>query len=220
MDLKVLRLIVLGEFIVLLVIAAGYLIFIAGDPGESSHQGSLPTQSPTGSSSLPCPTPTPRPGAYDPGTSWVVSPVSTPVPTPVSGTNGTPTTPTPVPAPTPLPVISGIATDWGSDKTSYSRGETAIGWTYVTNTGNVPITQIDFTITIKRTIFFVPVEMVFPFITTGLNIPPGVKQQVAFSISIPSDYQGISTAGDYQLTAVASLAGTEIGRDSRNIKIV
>jgi hypothetical protein len=217
MDIKVLRLIVLGEFIVLLIIAAGYLIFIAGDPGESSHPGSLPTQSPTGSSlssSLPCPTPTPSPGAYDPGTQWVVSPVDIPVSTPVSGTNGTPSTPTPV------PVISGRATDWGSDKSSYSRGETATGWTYVTNTGNVPITQIDFAFVIKRTIFFMPVEKVFTYNATGLNIPPGVKQQVAFSISVPSDYQGISTAGDYQLTAVALLAGTDIGSDSRNIKIV
>jgi hypothetical protein len=47
-----------------------------------------------------------------------------------------------------------------------------------------------------------------------------VKQQVAFSQSIPSDYQGVSTAGDYKLLVKASLNGNEIGSFSKNIKIV
>jgi len=88
------------------------------------------------------------------------------------------------------------------------------------NTGNVPIDQIDFIIVVSKTIWFVPVQKTFTFNATGLNIPPVVKQQVAFSLSIPSDYQGISTAGDYRLTATAYLAGNEIGSFSKNIKIV
>ncbi len=211
MDLKVLRLIVLCEFIAILIIAAGYIIFIAGDSGESPHQGSLPTQSPAESSSQPGPTPTPLPGAYDPDTGWVITLPDTSVPTLPPGTGGTPT---------PVPVISGKATDWGSDESTYSRGATATGWAYVTNTGNVPISQIDFTIVIKRTIFFVPVSKTYSFSATGLDIRPGMKEKVSFSLSIPSEYQGMSTAGDYQLTATAMLDGKEIGNYSRDIKIV
>jgi len=152
------------------------------------------------------------------------APVS-PTPTPSAGTDVTPVpstepTATPVPTPTPQPVISGMATDWGSDKNTYSGGETATGWAYVTNTGNVPIDQINFTLVIKRTIFSTPVSRTNYYISTGLNIQPGMKQQVAFSQSIPSEYEGIPTAGDYELTVTASLNGDEIGSYTENIKIV
>lgn len=225
MNAKVSKLAVFCAFIVVSVFAAGCIFSGAGNSGESAPQASAP---PSGSSagliSVPGPSATTLPGTYvvSPGTNG--TPVS-PAPTPKPGINGTSTpTPrpsvTPVPTATPKPVISGKASDWGSDKSTYSRGNTATGWTYVTNTGNVPIEQIDFTFAIKRTIFFVPVSKTYTYSATGLNILPGTKQQVAFSLSIPSDYQGVSTAGDYQLTATASLAGTEIGSDSRNIKIV
>jgi hypothetical protein len=138
-----------------------------------------------------------------------------PSPTPVI----TPS-PTPGPGVSPYPVQSVQLSDWGADRDTYARGETATGWVYVTNTGNVPVDEIDFTLVIRKTIFFVPVEKTFSYNTTGLNIPPGQKRQVEFSQVIPSDYEGISTAGDYKLSVTAYLAGRAIGSYSRDIKVV
>lgn len=188
-------------------LVAGMWIFSVTHPPVAT-----PTPAPT-------PTSTPREaeatGPVSPApTSAYVQPTATP--TPVPGTF----VPTPVPTSTPTPIVSGAAMDWGSDKSTYRRGESATGWAYVENTGNVPITRIDFTLTIKRTILFVPVTKTFQYAATGLNIAPGEKKQVAFSQTIPSDYEGISTAGDYKLTVTATLDGKQIGTTERDIRIV
>jgi|AGTN01.3.fsa_nt_gi hypothetical protein len=122
-------------------------------------------------------------------------------------------------SPTPVPVISGKAKDWGTDKDTYARGDTATGWVYITNTGNVPIDKIDFTIVIKRTVLFIPFEQsASP--SMPVNILPGETQRVEFSQAIPAEYKGMSTAGDYQLTVTAKLAGSEIKDGfSKNIKV-
>jgi hypothetical protein len=122
--------------------------------------------------------------------------------------------------PSAQPVMSGQAKDWGTSKDTYARGETATGWVYVTNTGNVPIDKIDFIITIKKTVFFIPIEKSYDYSKTGLSIAPGDTQRVEFTQAIPSEYSGVSTAGDYQLTVTAKLAGQEIGHYSKGIKVV
>jgi hypothetical protein len=116
--------------------------------------------------------------------------------------------------------LSGQANDWGTSKDAYARGDTAIGWVYVTNTGNVPINTIDFTMVIKKTILFFPVEKSADYSKTGLDIKPGETQRVEFSQSIPAEYSGMSTAGDYQFTVTAKLAGKDIGSFSKGMKIV
>ena len=135
------------------------------------------------------------------------------------GTNRSTVTPTPSPSPTPVPVVSGSADNWGTSKDSYARGETATGYVYVTNTGNVPITQIDFTIVIKKTILFFPIEKSYSYNKAGLNIQPGKTERVEFSQSIPVEYEGISTAGNYLFTVTASLAGKSIGSFAKGITI-
>ncbi|OPY26041.1 MAG: hypothetical protein A4E28_02755 [Methanocella sp. PtaU1.Bin125] len=229
MDAKILKLTVFCAFIVVAVIVAGCIFSSINDVAESTPE---PCPSPSTSPGQTVPpsqsggSPTPVPGVYIPGTIGGGNSVYIPVPTQAPGTGpsqGTPTpmpTPTPVPAVTPVPVISATTSDWGSDKDVYPRGSTATGWVYVTNTGNVPIDRVDFIILIQRTIFFVPVSKTFTYNATGLNIQPGSKQQVAFSLSIPADYEGISTAGDYRLTATAYLGGNQIGSYSKNLKIV
>jgi uncharacterized membrane protein len=96
----------------------------------------------------------------------------------------------------------------------------ATGWTYITNNGNVPITQIDFSVSVKRYLFGFPVEKSYTYSKTGLNIAPGEKQKVEFSQSIPAEYSGMSTAGDYQFVVSASLDGKEIGSFTKDIKVV
>jgi hypothetical protein len=66
----------------------------------------------------------------------------------------------------------------------------------------------------------VPVEKSAPYSKTGLNIRPGETQRVEFSQSIPAEYSGMSTAGDYQFHVTAKLAGNEIGSYSKGMKIV
>ncbi len=197
-------------------LAVSGCLFSAGQP-DASPTPVAGTPTPPGSAT-PLPpgvTPTAFPG-FDvpPGTTWVWTPGSgdgatgnyTEIfPTPAPGTNETNQTVSPTPSP--QPIVSATANDWGTSKDTYARGETATGWVYVTNTGNVPIDTIDFTIVIKKTIFFFPVEKSSDYSKTGLNIAPGETQRVEFSQAIPAEYSGMSTAGDYQLTVTAKLAG-------------
>jgi hypothetical protein len=163
-------------------------------------------------------TPTPQPGGYTlpdgytlPNGTWAWGPGN-------GDTNQDNYTVSPTPSPQPF--VSAQAKDWGTSKDTFARGETATGWVYVTNTGNVPIDALDFTIVIKKTIFFVPIEKSYDYGKTGLNIAPGETRRVEFSQAIPSEYSGVSTAGDYQLTVTAKLAGEEIGHYSKGIKVV
>jgi len=184
------------SFVVLAVIAS--LLVISGCLFSSGRQDASPT---------PAVMPTPLPGGYRlPDGTWTTGDSGQDGYTGLSSSS--------------QPVVSRQAKDWGTGKSTYARGETAAGWVYVTNTGDVPISTVDFTITIKKTIFFIPIEKSYDYSKTGLNIAPGETQKVEFSQAIPSEYGGVSTAGDYQLTVKAKLAGQEIGSYTKDIKVV
>jgi hypothetical protein len=130
-------------------------------------------------------------------------------------------TPTPLPPTgTPVPGPTANLTGWGTDRDTYARNSTATGWVNVTNTGSVPIDQVDFAIVIKRTILFVPVEKSFSHSATSLDIRPGETKKVQFSLIIPAEYQGISTAGDYEFVVTASLAGKDLGNYKKSITVI
>jgi len=119
-----------------------------------------------------------------------------------------------------VPIISGKAENWGTSKDSYARGDTATGYVYVTNTGNVPIDKVDFSITVNKLIWGISVgEISSSNSQTGLNIKPGEMRRLEFSQSIPAEYSGISTAGDYKFAVTASLAGKTIGSFTKNIRV-
>jgi hypothetical protein len=84
----------------------------------------------------------------------------------------------------------------------------------------MPINEVEFTVVISRTVLFVPVEKTFSHNATGLNIRPGETKQVQFSVVIPAEYEGISTAGDYRFTATAAIAGRTAGTYSKGITVV
>jgi hypothetical protein len=209
------------------------LLVVSGCLFSSGHTDVSPAPAATGTPQPPGTTPTPThfPGFnVSPGTTWAWTPGtddSTPdnytelFPTPAPGANGTDgTNRTGSPTPSPQPVLSGTAKDWGTSKDTYARGDTATGWVYVTNTGNVPIDTVNFVIVIKRTVFFVPIEKSYDYSKTGLNIRSGETQRVEFSQLIPSEYSGMSTAGDYQFKVTAKLAGNDIGSFSKSMKVV
>jgi hypothetical protein len=130
--------------------------------------------------------------------------------------NGSPS-PSPMASPGPGPEAD--LAGWGTDKDTYARNDTATGWVNVTNTGSVPIDEIDFTVVIKRTVLFIPVEKTFTHNATGLDIRPGETEKVQFSVVIPAEYSGVSTAGDYQYAVTASVAGRKIGGYSKDITV-
>jgi hypothetical protein len=127
--------------------------------------------------------------------------------------------PSPLPAATPGPKQGADLAGWGTDGNVYARNATATGWVNVTNTGNASIDEVDFIVVIKRTVLFIPVEKTFSHNATGLGIRPGETKKVQFSVVIPAEYSGVSTAGDYQYTVTASVAGREIGRYSKDITV-
>ena len=201
-------------------------------PGGSNPAGAdnLPAATP-----VPTATPVPQwppgtPGAPDsPGnpSPAIPTPAPTPVgsPTPVPTVTPTPTqsasptaTPSPSPSVTPQPALGGRTSGWGTDKSTYNRGDTVTGWVDVTNTGTVPITEVDITLVLARTDF--PVSKTDNYKSQGLNVQPGQTQRITFSETIPPTYGGISTAGNYRLTASAYLAGNNIGSFTKYITIV
>jgi hypothetical protein len=128
-------------------------------------------------------------------------------------------TPAVTPTTNPKPQPEANLTGWGTDRETYARGDTANGWVDVLNTGSVPIDRIEFTIVIKRTILFLPVEKTFSYNATDLDIQPGKTKKVQFSQVIPAEYSGVSTAGDYQFMVTASIAGKEAGSFTRSVKV-
>jgi hypothetical protein len=136
-----------------------------------------------------------------------------------AGPSPTPVTPAVTPTRSPKPQPEANLTGWGTDRETYDRGATATGWVNVTNTGSVSIDEIDFTIAIKRTILFIPVEKTFSYNATDLDIRPGETKKVQFSQVIPAEYSGVSTAGDYQFMVTASIAGKEAGSFTRSVKV-
>ena len=116
--------------------------------------------------------------------------------------------------------MSAQLTGWGTDKDTYARGDTAIGWIYVLNTGNVPIDRVDIKVVVSRMIFFYRYSKEYDYSPTGLGIQPGENRRIEFNVLIPAEYQGISTAGDYNLDATVSVGGKQIGSFSKGMKVV
>lgn len=217
------------SFIILAILIS--LLAVSGCLFSAGHPDASPTPV-TGTPQPPGVTPTAFPG-FDipPGTTWAWTPggdgatdnYTQLFPTPAPGTNGTNGTVSPTPAPSstpaPVPIVSASTGEWGTSKDTYARGDTATGWVYVTNTGNVPLDTLDFTIVIKKTVFFIPIEKSQDYSKTGLNIAPGETRRVEFSQAIPAEYSGMSTAGDYTFTVTAKLAGNDIGSFSKGIRV-
>lgn len=183
------------------VLAAGYILVTA----LTSSAGPTPTPAPTAASS---PTPTP----YSTIPSGPFNPSGTP-------SNATyPVVPTPV-----RPVIKKTElVGWGTDKDSYNRGDTAITYITIKNTGTVPVDEARLDILVER---YVPVigyvNVQSPTTTlTGLNIQPGETKKAEYAIDIPNDYEGISTAGKYRFTIDVYVWDTEIGDDLKKEVVV
>lgn len=207
MKLKTTTLVIICVAITAAVVASGCIFWNSG----SQSQGH-PTTEPTPTAYI---TPEPRPSGSVLPTQWpVVQPGS-----PGDAQNGTETV-TPVPTQTGPVVTSAELASYGTDKNTYSRGDTAIGYIDVKNTGTAIIDRVDYSITVYKAIFgyYASVKSA-DYSSSSLGIQPGDTKRIQFSVAIPAEYQGISTAGDYRFDVVVKVADKQIGSFSKNVKV-
>jgi hypothetical protein len=112
--------------------------------------------------------------------------------------------------------------NYGTDKDTYNRGDTAKGFITLKNTGDTNINDVTISVSVARS---VPVLGMMTLGSqdiklTGLNIKPGETKNAEYSVTIPSDYKGLSTAGDYKVSGKAIVGGKDVGSFSKSIKVV
>lgn len=172
--------------------------------------------------------PTPQPWPIDEPGIPTVAPTAVPAwPTGEPGTPGTPgTTPAPVATVTPTPVSGAVDAEmvgYGTDKDTYSRGDTATCDVDIKNTGEVPIDKVEFIVNVFTTrpiIGTIHAIKNQEYVVDQLDIQPGETEKVAISVLIPSTYQGVSTAGDYRFEIVVRIGDEDIGSFSKEVKVV
>jgi len=197
--LTVAAVVVVGLVVLIAVVAAVYIMFtsLVGVPA--------PTQAPT--PELPM-TPTP----------YMVIPAG-----PVTSTpSGNPSSSAPA-VPTPVQPVVKMAqlVDYGTDKDTYKPGDTAITYIVIKNSGTVPITEATLNIKVERYVSVIGyVNVQNPTTTlTGLGIGPGETKRLEYSISIPGDYEGVSTSGKYRFTIDVLVWGNQIGEFTKEVTV-
>lgn len=178
----------------------------------SSLTGSTPTPVPT-----PAPTesPTEHPWSNYTPSSQPYHPLPTPTQIP-----GTPTvTPTAAPTPTGPVVVDAQFIEGGSDKDVYNKGDNAICYVVIKNTGNTVLNRIDFNIDVYKQIFgYMKVISSSPS-SDNQNIAPGETKRVEFSVTIPSDYKGVSTSGNYRFDVTVMVGGKTVGSFTKYVSV-
>lgn len=117
-------------------------------------------------------------------------------------------------------VVSAKLLAHGTDKATYNRGETATGFFDLENTGSTAIDAVTTAVTVSRSVPFLgKVSQSVDHTFEGLGIGPGETRRIEFSEEIPSEYKGISTAGDYTFDVAVSSGGVEIGDFAEHVKV-
>jgi len=201
--LKTVLLVATGLIVLVAVIAAGYMVF-------SAVLGSSPpviTPTPVIDTNVPTPVPT----------TYVVVPSGTFMPTVVPSSGSVTINPTPVQP----QVKSAELVGYGTDKDTYSSGDTAMVYITITNTGNVVIDNATLNVTVSRYISIIGYLNVDNTVEplTDLNIQPGKTQNNTYKFTIPTQWKGISTAGDYQFNINVYVWGSNIGNFTKKVTV-
>jgi hypothetical protein len=187
---------VIGLIVLATVLAAGYLLVSA----LTGTTGPTPTAAPGAS-------PTPGPDSSIPSGPLVGTP-----------SNSTyPFVPTPV-----QPVVkSAELAGWGTDKDTYNRGDTAITYIIIKNTGTVTVNEARLDVEVERYVSVIGYVSVQSSTTTltGLDVRPGETKKAEYAVTIPSDYEGMSTAGKYRFTIDVSVWDTKIGDFQKDVEV-
>ena len=201
--LKTVLLVAAGLIVLVAVIAAGYMVF-------SAVLGSSPpviTPTPVIDTSAPTPVPT----------TYVVVPSGTFMPTVVPSSGSTTVNPTPVQP----QVENAELVGYGTDKDTYNSGDTAMVYITIANTGNVVIDNATLDVAVSKYFSIIGYQNVEnpSESLTGLNIQPGQTQNATYDITIPSQYEGLSTAGDYQFKVNVYVWGDNIGNFTKKVTV-
>ncbi len=176
----------------------------------------------------PAPSVTVGPTAYLPGG----SPTAVPG---ISVETRNVSTPTPVATVVPVPSVTVTAmpvaagggaasakiVNYGTDKDTFSRGERATGFMTIQNTGSTPINDITASVSAKAQLPVIGSTGVGSkdYTFNNLNIQPGETKRIEFTVDIPSEYKGVSTAGTYNLDVNVKTGSTNIGSFSKSVKV-
>jgi hypothetical protein len=111
---------------------------------------------------------------------------------------------------------------YGTDKDTYNRGDKASGYIELKNTGDVAITEATVRVTLSRDVPALGTTSLGSkdFKVSDLSIQPGETKKAEFSVDIPKEYGGFSTAGDYRLNGKILVGGKEVGAFSKAVKVV
>ncbi|HEY3273047.1 MAG TPA: hypothetical protein VGJ92_04755 [Methanocella sp.] len=163
------------------------------------------------------------PTAYLPGTVQTRN-VSTPAPVVTTAPTAAVTT-VPVVTVTPVPAAraapSARMVNYGTSSDTFKRGERATGFVTIKNTGNMPINDVTATVSANVKLPVVGSTGVGnkDYTFNNLNIQPGETKRIEFAVDIPSEYKGISTAGDYDLHVTMKTGGKDIGSFTKSVKV-
>lgn len=190
----------IAAFFFLVFLAIGITFII-----DNSMHGSAPTVSPQASA-----------------TAIVYTPTGTTTgPVPSGSATSTGGSPTPVPTFSGPAITSATLTDYGTDKDTYNRGDTATGFVALKNTGNTVINNVAVDVSVSKSFSFIGYVKVgeTTYTYSDQKIQPGETRRIEFSTVIPSDYKGISTAGDFDFDVAVTAEGTGAGSFSHEVKV-
>lgn len=111
---------------------------------------------------------------------------------------------------------------YGTDKDAYHRGDTAAGYITLKNTGDAVIDEVTISVSVARSVPLLGKLSLGSrdFKLSGLGIRPGQTKKAGFSVDIPKEYGGLSTAGNYELNGKVLVGGDQVGSFARQIKVV
>lgn len=120
-----------------------------------------------------------------------------------------------------LAQTSARITDYGTDKDTYRGGETATGYLTVENTGSAPISSVSAAVTVFGDVPLLGHTSLF---TKDIAVPdsrvaPGETKRFTFSVPVPAEYGGMSTAGNYDLQIAVKADGRDLGGFTKAVTV-
>jgi hypothetical protein len=149
---------------------------------------------------------TPIPGAGAPAPSVTVKPVTTMAPSATAAGAG---------------ATSAKIVNYGTTNDTLKRGERATGFITIKNTGGTTINDITASVSADASLPVVGSMSIGKkdYTFNNLNIKPGETKRIQFTVDIPSEYKGVSTAGDYNLHVTVKTGNTNIGSFSKSVQV-
>ncbi len=120
-----------------------------------------------------------------------------------------------------IPSTDAQLVGYGTDKDTYGRGDTANGYITLKNTGSTAINDVTVSVSVARSVPVLGTTTLGSkdYTITGLNIQPGETKNADFSVNIPKEYGGFSTAGDYDVNGNVLIGSKQVGSFSKRIKV-